>query len=77
MRGTLQSSNLYQAVGGLGQQGQHGQDKSEPGYPGSQAGQGSVYSLDHTYHSIDPAHIYHTLDPAGEQGQQQQPGTEI
>merc|ERR1712130_271307 len=29
-----------------------------------QPGQQSVYSLDHTYHSIDNNHIYHTLDPA-------------
>ena len=84
MRGTLQSSNLYQSV--LGNTGQdtpgalvsgHGsnctvechnntsQQQQQP-----QQGKcehynsGTVYSLDHTYHSIDNNHIYHTLDPA-------------
>lgn len=78
MRGTLQSSNLYQSV--LGNQVgelQHpfGSCSGEPntatsvepkcdhGYqPGQQP---SIYSMDHTYHSIDNNHIYHTLDPGG------------
>ena len=89
MRGTLQSSNLYQSVLGnnrpevlvpghahihraechnnttaMGQQQQ--QQKCEH-YAG--AG-GTVYSMDHTYHSIDNNHIYHTLDP-GAGGSQQ------
>jgi len=75
MRGTLQSSNLYQAVLGhqvgelhhtfgsctadnTSQGGAQGDNKYQPG-------QQSVYSLDHTYHSIDNNHIYHTLDPGG------------
>ena len=92
MRGTLQSSNLYQSVlgnnrpevlvpahahihraechnnttaGGQQQQQQH--QKCEHYTAG-----GTVYSLDHTYTSIDNNHIYHTLDPgAGAAGSQQ------
>jgi hypothetical protein len=30
-----------------------------------QQGVPPIYSLDHTYHSIDNNHIYHTLDPGG------------
>ena len=64
MRGTLQSSNLYQAVTG---------PQPAPSFPAQQevvakCGHGAeqqVYSLDHTYHSIDNNHIYHTLDPGG------------
>jgi len=78
MRGTLQSSNLYQSVLGnqVGElQHQFGSCTVEPssapavepkcdhGYqPGQQP---SIYSMDHTYHSIDNNHIYHTLDPGG------------
>jgi len=91
MRGTLQSSNLYQSV--LGQQlesgvmvSRHGSNctaechtsnTSQPSLQQQQQQQqqqvggvkcdqygGTVYSLDHTYHSIDNNHIYHTLDPA-------------
>ena len=93
MRGTLQSSNLYQSV--LGQQleggvmvSRHGsnctaechtsnnspaslqqqqqQQQQQPVSGGVKCDGygGTVYSLDHTYHSIDNNHIYHTLDPA-------------
>ena len=72
MRGTLQTSNLYQPVLGsvsglLAAQ----TSASELGKPEIQfrheqpygPGQSSVYSSEHTYHSIDNNHIYHTLDP--------------
>ena len=88
MRGTLQSSNLYQSVLGnqLDSNGvilsrhssnctaechsssstaasqQHQQQQQQGGKCEQYAG--TVYSLDHTYHSIDNNHIYHTLDPA-------------
>ena len=92
MRGTLQSSNLYQSVlgnnrpevlvpghahihraechnnttaGGQQQQQQHQKCEHYAGPGGA-----GVYSLDHTYHSIDNNHIYHTLDP-GAGGSQQ------
>jgi len=74
MRGTLQSTNLYQSV--LGNQvgephhmfGSCSTDTNHPGTGGERkcdhgGQQPSVYSLDHTYHSIDNNHIYHTLDP--------------
>ena len=94
MRGTLQSSNLYQSVLGhqldnnglrlsrhgsnctnntvsQQQQQQHQQQQQQQQQQHQQAGgvkcdhyNGTVYSLDHTYHSIDNNHIYHTLDPA-------------
>merc|ERR1712012_679078 len=82
MRGTLQSSNLYQSVLGnnivMGQQQQcSGAECSNNTQQQQQAGgkcehynSGTVYSLDHTYHSIDNNHIYHTLDPAGTAGSQ-------
>ena len=79
MRGTLQSANLYQSVLGPAEQlpatctvechtlappsgpgaGQGGGGAKCEHYTGG----GTVYSLDHTYHSIDNNHIYHTLDP--------------
>merc|ERR1719336_1897339 len=79
MRGTLQSANLYQSVLGGPEQlpatctvechtlappsgpgaGQGGDGAKCEHYTGG----GTVYSLDHTYHSIDNNHIYHTLDP--------------
>lgn len=79
MRGTLQSSNLYQSVLGnqVGDlQHQFGSCPADTNHPANHpAGaepkcdhsgqQPSVYSLDHTYHSIDNNHIYHTLDPGG------------
>lgn len=79
MRGTLQSSNLYQSVLGnnvlLGQpcgaectnggSGQHQQTGANHGAKCEHYNSGTVYSLDHTYHSIDNNHIYHTLDPGG------------
>jgi len=69
MRGTLQSSNLYQAVASAqplppfpsGQ----GDLVSKCGHASQQPGVPPIYSLDHTYHSIDNNHIYHTLDPGG------------
>ena len=69
MRGTLQSSNLYQAVASTqplpsfppGQQGELGGKCSHA----AQQVVPPIYSLDHTYHSIDNNHIYHTLDPGG------------
>ena len=59
MRGTLQTSNLYQPVLGT-----HAleQDAPKPEHPY----QASVYSSEHTYHSIDNNHIYHTLDPGSD-----------
>ena len=82
MRGTLQSSNLYQSVlgtnvvdGGGVLVPAHGSNCTVECHNGSNSQQqhgkcehynnGTVYSLDHTYHSIDNNHIYHTLDPAG------------
>ena len=83
MRGTLQSSNLYQSVLGnnivMGQQQQCSgaecsnntqQQQQHAGGKCEHYNSGTVYSLDHTYHSIDNNHIYHTLDPAGTAGSQ-------
>ena len=87
MRGTLQSANLYQSVLGPAEQlpatctvechtlappsgpgaGQGGGGAKCEHYTGG----GTVYSLDHTYHSIDNNHIYHTLDPGAGAGSQQ------
>ena len=84
MRGTLQSSNLYQSV--LGNQSReavlapahiHARAECHNTSAGQQQQQksehynGGVYSLDHTYHSIDNNHIYHTLDPGAGAGSQQ------
>ena len=81
MRGTLQSANLYQSVLGPAEQlpatcTVECHTLSPPSGPGAgqggggakcehYTGGGTVYSLDHTYHSIDNNHIYHTLDPGG------------
>jgi len=70
MRGTLQSSNLYQAVTGAQplppfQSNQEMVPKCNHGIAGAPQVGPPIYSLDHTYHSIDNNHIYHTLDPGG------------
>jgi len=68
MRGTLQTSNLYQPV--LGSQGLEGATDHKADHHhqhhahlGQQYQPSSVYGSEHTYHSIDNNHIYHTLDP--------------
>merc|ERR1719319_1345375 len=70
MRGTLQSSNLYQAVTGAQPlppfpSNQEMVPKCNHGIAGAPQVGPPIYSLDHTYHSIDNNHIYHTLDPGG------------
>jgi len=71
MRGTLQSSNLYQSVLGnnVASDSGHGSTCSVQCHGTTGPTGGDQYSLDHTYHSIDNNHIYHTLDPGGESTQ--------
>ena len=63
MRGTLQTSNLYQPVlgGAQGDQSCIVAAPQKPEHPYQPAP--SQYGSEHTYHSIDNNHIYHTLDP--------------
>jgi len=63
MRGTLQTSNLYQPVlgGAQGDQSCILAAPQKPEHPYQPAP--SQYGSEHTYHSIDNNHIYHTLDP--------------